>query len=76
MVPISSPVKCMFTAGIIVPLQEAFPKAKHGGGGVGSKSFPPPSREDVEYPQHRRKAREGAQHLGEAVRPLPRETVG
>lgn len=75
MVPISSPVKCMFTAGIAVPLQEAFPKAKHGGGG-GSKSFPPPSPEDAEYPQQRRKARAGAQHLGEAVRPLPRETVG
>lgn len=36
MVPISGPVKCMFTAGIAVPLQEAFPKAKRGVGDPGS----------------------------------------
>lgn len=32
LVPISGPVKWMFTAGITAPLQEAFPKAKSGGG--------------------------------------------
>lgn len=33
MVPISSPVKSVFTAGITVPWPEAFPKTKHSMGG-------------------------------------------
>lgn len=47
MVPISSPVKSVFTAGITVPWPEAFPKTKHsvcvGGGGGEKRSRPPPS---------------------------------
>jgi len=35
MVPISSPAKCVFTAGIAVPLREALPKAKGGVGDPG-----------------------------------------
>lgn len=35
MVPISSPVKSMFTAGITAPLREAFPKATRGVGDPG-----------------------------------------
>lgn len=49
MVPISSPVKSVFTAGITVPWPEAFPKTKHSMGGE-DPAPPPPPQEDAVSP--------------------------
>lgn len=74
MVPISSPVKRMLTAGITVPLQAAFPKAKCGKGVLGPFLFQPRRMQSIPISTGRHG--QGAQHLREAIKTLLWDIVG